>query len=190
VPPRIKPDVCAQGSGVRVASATNPTSYTSSSGTSFSCPLTAGVAALIVKARPNATPYQIANAMRMTASRASTPDNQYGWGIVNALAAINYLPTTDAPEQNTQPKQFSLEQNYPNPFNPTTTIRFSLVETGHTSLKVFDVLGRAVATLVDETMQAGTHHVTLDASRFASGTYFYKLQSGNNIAVKKLMVVK
>lgn len=91
VPPRIKPDVCAQGSSVRVASATTVSGYTTASGTSFSCPLAAGVAALIVKARPNATNIQIINAMRMTASRANTPDNQYGWGILDAEAAINYL---------------------------------------------------------------------------------------------------
>ncbi len=189
VPPRIKPDVCAQGSSVRVASATSTTGYGSSSGTSFSCPLTAGVAALIVKARPNATPVQIANAMRSTASRASTPDNRYGWGIVNALAAINAISVTGV-EETPVPTSFALEQNYPNPFNPSTTIRFALVTPAQTSLKVFDVLGRQVATLVDNVMVAGNHQVTLNANGFASGTYFYRLQSGNNVSVKKLVLMK
>jgi subtilisin family serine protease len=75
-PPRIKPDVMAQGSSVVVASSTNTTVYTTSSGTSFSCPLAAGVAALVVQARPSATAIQVMNAMRNTASRSSTPDNQ------------------------------------------------------------------------------------------------------------------
>ncbi len=88
------------------------------------------------------------------------------------------------------PQEFSLEQNYPNPFNPATTIRFSLTATAHTTLKVFDVLGRDVATLVNNPMEAGTHSIVLDGSKFSSGTYFYKLQSGNNVAVKKLMLVK
>jgi hypothetical protein len=92
VPARIKPDVMAMGSSVRVASSTITTGYTTASGTSFSCPLAAGVAALVVHARPNATPMQIMNSMRSTASRAATPDNQYGWGILDALAAINDIP--------------------------------------------------------------------------------------------------
>jgi hypothetical protein len=92
VPARIKPDVMALGSSVRVASSTITTGYTTASGTSFSCPLAAGVAALVVHARPNATPVQIMNSMRSTASRAATPDNLYGWGILDALAAINGIP--------------------------------------------------------------------------------------------------
>ncbi len=93
-------------------------------------------------------------------------------------------------DQQPLPQEFSLEQNYPNPFNPSTTIRFSLTATAHTTLKVFDVLGRDVATLVNSPMEAGTHSLVLDGSKFSSGTYFYKLQSGNNVAVKKLMLVK
>jgi hypothetical protein len=92
VPPRTKPDVMAMGSSVRVASATSPTGYTYSNGTSFSCPLVGGVAALILQARPGATPMQVANALRATASNAGSPNNQMGWGIVNTLAAINYIP--------------------------------------------------------------------------------------------------
>lgn len=91
-PASIKPDVMAQGSAVRVASATNTTGYGNANGTSFSCPLAAGVAALIVQARPNATPIEIMNSMRNTASNAGLPNNQYGWGIIDARAAINDIP--------------------------------------------------------------------------------------------------
>lgn len=93
-PSRIKPDVMARGSSVYVASATNPTGYGTSNGTSFSCPLVAGVAALLLQARPHATPLQIIDALRSTASRATTPDNLYGWGIVNAFAALNSIPVS------------------------------------------------------------------------------------------------
>ncbi|MER3524150.1 MAG: hypothetical protein C4326_08810 [Ignavibacteria bacterium] len=82
----------ARGSSVYVASATNPTGYGTSNGTSFSCPLVAGVAALLVQARPHATPLEITDALRSTASQATTPNNLYGWGIVNALAALNSIP--------------------------------------------------------------------------------------------------
>ncbi|MBK7701386.1 MAG: S8 family serine peptidase [bacterium] len=86
---RIKPDVCALGSGNHVA---NPSGgYTSASGTSFSCPLTAGVAALVLSRVPSLTPMQVREAMRMTADRAAAPDNDFGWGILDAYAAAHYF---------------------------------------------------------------------------------------------------
>jgi len=91
---RTKPDVMAMGSGVRVASSTNPTGYGSASGTSFSCPLSAGVAALIRCANPSLTRIQVREAMRQTASQAGTPDNLMGWGILNADSAIKYFGAT------------------------------------------------------------------------------------------------
>ncbi len=104
---RIKPDIMAMGSSVYVASPYSPTDYTSSSGTSFSCPLSAGVAALVLCANPGLTPMQVRDALRNTASRANNPDNKYGWGIIDALAAINYFrvqithePLTDTEDPN------------------------------------------------------------------------------------------
>jgi subtilisin family serine protease len=88
---RIKPDVMAMGSGVRVASPYSDNGYTSSSGTSFSCPLAAGVAALILSENPTLTPMQVRDAMRNTANNAASPNREYGWGILNALNAVNYF---------------------------------------------------------------------------------------------------
>ncbi len=86
---RTKPDVCALGSGNHVA---NPSGgYTTASGTSFSCPLTAGVAALVLSRVPSLTPLQVREALRMTADRAATPDNDFGWGILDAHAAAHYF---------------------------------------------------------------------------------------------------
>ncbi len=87
---RTKPDVAAMGSSVTVASTSNPTGYTTSSGTSFSCPLTSGVAALVLSANPSLTPIQVREALRETASQASAPDNYLGWGILNAYDAVFY----------------------------------------------------------------------------------------------------
>jgi serine protease AprX len=87
---RIKPDVAAMGSGVTVSSASNPTGFTTSSGTSFSCPLTSGVAALVLSANPSLTPMQVRDALRNTASQANNPDNLLGWGILDAQAAVFY----------------------------------------------------------------------------------------------------
>ncbi|HLB01321.1 MAG TPA: S8 family serine peptidase, partial [Bacteroidota bacterium] len=90
VPARIKPDVMAMGSGVRVASYTNPVAYRNADGTSFSCPLSAGVAALILSANPTLEPLQVREAMRNTADNAASPNNLYGWGILNADSALRY----------------------------------------------------------------------------------------------------
>ena len=89
---RIKPDVMARGSNVVVASPNSNTSYTTASGTSFSCPLAAGVAALILCANPNLTPMQVREAMRLTALNHTSPNNLIGWGILDALQAVNYFP--------------------------------------------------------------------------------------------------
>lgn len=88
VPARVKPDVMAMGVGVRVASSSNPVQYGSSNGTSFSCPLAAGVAALILSANPSLGPMEVRDAMRNTASNAASPNNLYGWGILDADSAI------------------------------------------------------------------------------------------------------
>lgn len=88
---RIKPDVMAMGSGVKAATGSpGATSYSSVDGTSFSCPLTAGVCALILSANPSLTPFQVRDALRNTANNAINPNKYYGWGIVNALNAVDY----------------------------------------------------------------------------------------------------
>jgi hypothetical protein len=87
---------------------------------------------------------------------------------------------------------YHLNQNYPNPFNPTTTIEYSIPNTAEVSLKVFDIQGREVATLLDKKNQkAGTHTVNFDASQYATGIYFYQLKTNDNAAlVKKMMFIK
>ena len=88
------------------------------------------------------------------------------------------------------PNQFMLEQNYPNPFNPTTKIDYQLPAVNHVNLTVFDVLGREIAVLVNETQQAGKHEIEWNAADYPSGVYFYKLTSGSYSKTKKMMLVK
>ncbi len=88
------------------------------------------------------------------------------------------------------PAVFGLAQNYPNPFNPTTTIHFDLPVKSHVSLKVFNVIGQEVVTLVDEEKTPGRHSVRLNAAALASGAYFYRLVAGSFVAVKKLLLLR
>ncbi|MCH8960685.1 MAG: cadherin-like domain-containing protein [Bacteroidetes bacterium] len=88
------------------------------------------------------------------------------------------------------PLSFTLEQNYPNPFNPTTTIAYALPAASEVSLTVYDVLGGAVATLVDARQPAGRHEVAFDASPLPSGIYVYRLQAGSFSVAKRLVVLK
>ena len=92
--------------------------------------------------------------------------------------------------QNTLPSDFTLHQNYPNPFNPTTVISYDLPENSQVNLAVYDMMGRRVATLVNENVAAGTHQVQFDAGSLSSGTYMYRLQAGGNIQTKKLTLIK
>jgi hypothetical protein len=88
------------------------------------------------------------------------------------------------------PKQFALEQNYPNPFNPSTTIRYQLPVASEVKLEVYDVLGKKIATLVNERQSAGSYQVVWNASGLSSGTYFYRLQAGTFVETKKMIMVK
>jgi hypothetical protein len=94
------------------------------------------------------------------------------------------------PVSNEIPTEYKLAQNYPNPFNPVTYINFSIPEQGLVTLKVYDLLGKEVATLVNEITSAGTYSVPFDASKLGSGAYYYKLQSGNFVDSKKMILIK
>ena len=110
-----------------------------------------------------------------------------------ALGDLNWFPeqlTGVSQSPNSVPLQFALNQNYPNPFNPSTNIEFSIRTTGFTTLKVFDLLGREVATLVSELKSPGTYTALFDASKLSSGIYFYTLKVGNFTATKKMLLVK
>lgn len=97
---------------------------------------------------------------------------------------------TDVEKNDITPREFSLEQNYPNPFNPSTEFKYSVATTGLVTIKVFDILGREVATLVNEVKQPGTYTASWNATGFASGVYFTKMQAGSFSAIKKMVLMK
>lgn len=97
---------------------------------------------------------------------------------------------SSANEKPVIPTEFSLAQNYPNPFNPETVIEFALPTASKATLKVFDVTGRLVATLIDESLAAGVHRANFDAARLASGVYFYRLDAAKYSMTRKMVVLK
>lgn len=94
------------------------------------------------------------------------------------------------PADNAKPESFALHQNYPNPFNPSTVINYQLPVSGKATLKVYDVLGNEVATLVNEEKPAGTYEINFDASRLTSGIYFYSLKTGSFVETKRMVLLK
>jgi hypothetical protein len=88
------------------------------------------------------------------------------------------------------PKSYELSQNFPNPFNPSTTIRYQIPKPGLVTLKVYDILGREVATLINENKIEGSYDFSFNASRFASGVYIYQLRAGNFVSSKKMILIK
>jgi len=110
---------------------------------------------------------------------------------------LNDIYTKIEIDENTIPQEFVLYQNYPNPFNPVSTIRYSIasvtlsgVEGSRVQLKIYDVLGNEVATLVDEYKPAGTYEVEFNAAKYTCGVYFYKLQAGSFVQTKKMILLK
>jgi len=112
----------------------------------------------------------------------------YGGGVWRR--PLSEMTTAIGPPAGGLPHRFLLQQNYPNPFNPVTTIRFELPGTSQVILGVYDILGREIAVLVNERMDAGVHEVRFDGSTLASGMYFYTLQAGGFTQTKRLLIVR
>jgi subtilisin family serine protease len=309
----------AMGSSNYYASSSG-NNYSTGSGTSFSCPLTSGVCALVLSANKNLTPLQVMGILKKFASNSNSPNNLIGWGIIDASLSVDsarkldntpptilhtqpftntsnngvitmkarifdngiirnwtneapllyYRKSTDgglnwtsytaanytainldtfsfpisgsvdgttvqyyfaaqdialpAPMMSTLPvggtginppgtnppptrfsytvgvtgitagneipDKFNLYDNYPNPFNPVTTIKFDIANESFVKLEVFDILGREVASVVNQELKAGKYTVSFDASKYSSGIYFYKLITTDFVHTKKMLLVK
>ncbi|RPI04989.1 MAG: T9SS C-terminal target domain-containing protein [Ignavibacteriae bacterium] len=107
------------------------------------------------------------------------------WGIAEVIGAPTAVNNEAA-----IPYEYKLENNYPNPFNPSTTINYSLKNQGSVTLRIYNLLGQHVATLVNEVQSAGPHSAVFDASRFSSGVYFYSIESGSFRSSKKMLLMK
>jgi len=184
---RIKPEVCARGVATWCVNA-NSDSYRTASGTSLSAPLVSGAAAVILSANPDWTPMEIREAMMATADRAGNPDNEYGYGVIDVMAAIEYEPTSS--NENEMPTDFSVLNIYPNPFNPATTIQFSIVKPDYYSLDVYSINGHYVETLLNRKVVSGNHELQWDASHLSSSIYLIVLSTKQSQLVKKITYIK
>ncbi|MFA6979299.1 MAG: CotH kinase family protein [Ignavibacteriaceae bacterium] len=115
---------------------------------------------------------------------------KYNSEIVALSPQYTFTHPTDVKSNDEVVRNFELLQNYPNPFNPTTVIQYSLVKSQNVSLKVYDVLGNEVAILVNEFRQAGTHEVEFNPKNLSSGIYFYKIVSGSDREIKKMLLLR
>jgi len=187
---RIKPDLMAMGSNNYVACNWSTNCYSDwGSGTSWSCPMLAGAAALLLEVDPSLTPMQLSTLLKSTASQSNNPDNLYGWGIINTFTAAQSLLTNSNSENNV-PEDFYILQNYPNPFNPSTKIRFSVPVRSNVKLILHDMLGREIAVLFSEEINPGTKEIDLNGSDLASGVYLVRMITNNYQKTIKISLLK
>jgi len=119
---------------------------------------------------------------------SATVRNQ--WSHMGDHQLVDVVTTGVDEISNLVPSVYSLSQNYPNPFNPTTNIRFAIPEAGLVTMKVYNVIGQEVATLVNDYKNAGTYNVDFDGAKLTSGVYFYTINAGNYTATKKMILMK
>jgi subtilisin-like proprotein convertase family protein len=110
--------------------------------------------------------------------------------LMDWCVTVDYGTITGINNNSALANDFKLSQNYPNPFNPSTTINYTIPKSGLVSLKVFDILGKEVASLVNGQISAGSHSVSFNASALSSGVYFYRIESGNFVDTKKMFLLK
>jgi hypothetical protein len=139
----------------------------------------------------NASGYTSTYDVKFDENKNLYTQSNYGW-TVDKWRYNGTLPIIASVEQinGETPGAYKLQQNYPNPFNPTTSIEFAIFKSGHVTLKVYDLLGKEIATLVDEEKTAGSYRATFSAQDLASGTYFYILRSGGYMEMRKMLVLK
>ncbi len=190
---RIKPDVMALGFAAYVATTGDTASYANASGTSFSCPLTAGAVGLLVQAHPDWSPIEIIEALRSTATQSSSPDTLMGWGIVQAHDA-RYSDWAGV--ENGEIPVARVIWASPNPTSRGTLVEFILAERGRALVVIYDANGRLVRTLTDRVLPAGPHALRWDgrdesSHPVASGVYFARLRAAGGVrSSTKVAVVR
>ncbi|MBT8380208.1 MAG: T9SS type A sorting domain-containing protein [Ignavibacteria bacterium] len=142
----------------------------------------------VLISNPDATRYELRLAKRL--ARKVNWHQMIGAGIVPDGGILYKGLMENIDWSFGSPTDYTLSQNYPNPFNPSTTIQYQIPQSGYVTLKVYDVLGNEVASLVDEMKQQGNYQVSFDASALSSGMYLYHLIANDFVQTKKMMLMK
>ena len=165
-------------------------------GTSQATPVVAGSIALYLQKFPTASIADIRDALLQNAladffamQQGMLQNNHWGYGKLDILKVFTGVQV--AVEEEGVVQQFTLAQNYPNPFNPVTTIAFGVPRAETVTLTVYNVLGQRVQTLIDDTlMTPGTHRIVFDGRHLSSGLYVYRIQAGDQILNRKMLLIK
>ena len=190
-------DFAAPGDWILGLDYQNPTLTSFWCGTSQATPMVTGLISLMLGLNPSLSLAEIYGLIKSYAhDQIGNPsedvpgwDKYYGWGRIDAYDVINAI-VTDVSNEEVQPFSFYLSQNYPNPFNPSTKIKYSVPQSSIVELKVFDILGNKIATLINEEKPASTYEVTWYAENLPSGVYFYQLKAGLFLETKKMLLLK
>jgi minor extracellular serine protease Vpr len=163
--------------------------YETMQGSSIAAAQVAGVAAVLFEYKPELTGLEVRDLLMRSARKDAftreIPNNEWGSGKVDAYALLGLAGRfTDRPYSN------ALVVNYPNPFNTSTIIQFSLATESHVTLRVYDILGRPVGTLVEETLPSNLHAVRFDAGGLSSGVYFYRIETDTYTETKRMILVR
>ena len=187
---RIKPEVCARGRQTWCISPNSTENYTQLSGTSLACPLIGGVAALIVQAKPDWTAMYIREAMMMTASMSDSANNDYGYGIINAAAAIEYEAMSGLDDNNSIPSKYSIIKAYPNPFNPSLNIEITVDQRSHLKVDIFSYNGNYISTIFDQISDIRIQKFEWNPNNLPSGIYFVASYNNGQRNYKKVTYIK
>jgi subtilisin family serine protease len=182
---RIKPEVCALGVSTYCAGVNSTSAYRYENGSSLATPLVAGAAACVLQAHPDWTPQQVREALMMTASDPENPDNQYGWGIIDVIEAINYNNPNPF-----YPVYYTLSNPFPNPFNSWIQFDVGIYSEGKVILTVFDINGKEIERLWSNNIEKGVYPIQWNADGVSSGVYFINLNGKNGSVNRKICLQK
>ncbi len=188
---RIKPEVCARGVSTYCVRSNTENDYRTASGTSFSAPLAAGAAAVIMSANPDWTNMQVREAMMMTASQVNNPDNSYGYGIINTWNAINYQHTSSVESDDIIPNYIKVNKAFPNPFNPLISMTIESSQTESLiKASVYDLHGRLVEILYNKDFTENILRLSWDATDCPNGIYFIYTYWSDGSDIQKITLLK
>ena len=168
---RIKPEVCARGVYTWCINPNSTTEYIHLNGTSLSAPLVGGSTALVIQAQPDWSAMQVREAILMTASQSSNPDNSYGYGIMNAAGAVEYEATVAIDRPDDLPSEFHVTNAYPNPFNPSLTIEVSGAVGEYLTVDIFSLTGKSITNVYTGTVFQPNQKMVWSPENIPNGIY-------------------